>query len=88
MGYLNILKVNLNQSAQGLNLGEDFWFQQDNDPKHTAHNIKLWLLYNIRNQLYTPLQLPDLSSVKHLWDLLERKIRQHNITSKEMLKVR
>ena len=41
MGYLNILKVNLNQSAQGLNLGEDFWFQQDNDPKHTAHNVKL-----------------------------------------------
>ena len=44
MGCLNILKVNLEQSAQDLNHGDDFWFQFDNDPKHTAHNTKLWLL--------------------------------------------
>ncbi|GFS71123.1 transposable element Tc1 transposase [Trichonephila clavipes] len=41
MGCINILKENLKQSAQDLNLGDDFWFQQDNDPKHTAHNVKL-----------------------------------------------
>ncbi|GFW66363.1 uncharacterized protein TNCV_3433261 [Trichonephila clavipes] len=27
MGYINILKENLKQSAQDLNLGDDFWFQ-------------------------------------------------------------
>lgn len=86
MGYINILKENLKQSAQDLNLGDDFWFQQDNDPKHTAHNVKLWLLYNIKNQLRSPPQSPDLNPIEHLWDLLERKIRQHHITSKEMLK--
>ncbi|GFV50092.1 transposable element Tcb1 transposase [Trichonephila clavipes] len=86
MGYINILKENLKQSSQDLNLEDDFWFQQDNDPKHTAHNVKLWLLYNIKNQLHSPPQWPDLNTIEHLWDLLERKIRQHHITSKEMLK--
>ncbi|GFV32786.1 transposable element Tcb1 transposase [Trichonephila clavipes] len=85
MGYINILKENLKQGEQDLNLGDDFWFQQDNDPKHTAHNVKLWLLYNIKNQLRSP-QSPGLNPIEHLWDLLERKICQHPITSKEMLK--
>ncbi|GFX78301.1 transposable element Tc1 transposase [Trichonephila clavipes] len=54
MGYINILKENLKHSAQDLKLGDDFFFQQDNDPKHTAHNVKLWLLYNIKYQLRSP----------------------------------
>ncbi|GFV30614.1 hypothetical protein TNCV_3580461 [Trichonephila clavipes] len=29
---------------------------------------------------------PDLNRIDHLWDLLECKIRQHNISSKDMLK--
>ncbi|GFU13198.1 transposable element Tcb1 transposase [Trichonephila clavipes] len=33
-----------------------------------------------------PPQSPDLNPIEHLWDLLERKIRQHNISSKDMLK--
>lgn len=71
-GYLNIFKQNLQQSAQQLNLGQDFWFQQDNDPKHTPHNVKLWLLYNTKHQLYTLPQSSDLNPIEHLWDLQER----------------
>ncbi|GFW24664.1 transposable element Tcb1 transposase [Trichonephila clavipes] len=82
MGFINILKENLKQGEQDLNLGDDFWFQEDNDPKHTAHNVKLWLLYNIKNQLRSPPQSPDLNPIEHLWALLERKISQHPITSK------
>ena len=36
--------------------------------------------------LPTPPQSPDINPIEHLWALLERKIRQHNITSKAMLK--
>lgn len=84
--YLDILKTNLKQSAAKLGLGNSYLFQQDNDPKHTADIVKLWLLYNVPKQLRTPPQSPDLNPIEHLWDLLERKIRQHAITSKTMLK--
>ncbi|GFT84124.1 transposable element Tcb1 transposase [Trichonephila clavipes] len=33
-----------------------------------------------------PPQSPDLNPIEHLWYLLESKICQHNISSKDMLK--
>lgn len=54
MGYLNILKRNLQPSVQKLNLPNDYHFQQDNDPKHTSHVVREWLLYNVPKQLKTP----------------------------------
>ncbi|KAH8338802.1 hypothetical protein KR067_010016, partial [Drosophila pandora] len=35
-GYIKILKDNLFESAEKLGLESEYWFQQDNDPKHTA----------------------------------------------------
>ena len=82
MGYVNILDGNLKQSAQDLNLGDGFWFQKENDPKHTVHNLKFQLLYNIKNQQHTP---PQSDPIGHLWELLERKTQEHNITLKGMM---
>uniref|UniRef100_A0A0A1XCS3 Transposable element Tc1 transposase n=1 Tax=Zeugodacus cucurbitae TaxID=28588 RepID=A0A0A1XCS3_ZEUCU len=84
--YLNILKSNLNESAAKLGLDGSFVFQHDNDPKHTAHIVKEWLLYRTTKQLKTPPQSLDMNPIEHLCDYLERKIRRHQITSKEYLK--
>jgi hypothetical protein len=41
--YREILYENLLQSAQDLRLGLRFTFQQNNDPKHTAKTMQVWL---------------------------------------------
>lgn len=84
--YLDILKNNLAKSAEKLKLGNDWYFQQDNDPKHTAYTVRQWIVYNTPHTLPTPPQSPDLNPIEHLWDELERRIRKHHITSKSMLK--
>lgn len=52
--YKNILEYNLIAAVDNLNLGWRWIFQLDNDPKHTAHIIKEWLLYYAPRQLNTP----------------------------------
>ena len=84
--YLDILKSNLQQSVQKLSLPQTFSFQQDNDPKHTALTVKTWLLYNVKNQLKTPPQSPDINPIEHLWSELDRRIRMQTISSKNVLK--
>ena len=65
LGYLNTLKENLKHSAQNLNHGDDFSFQQDNDQKNTAHNVMFWLLYYIKKQFHTPPQSPDFNLIEY-----------------------
>lgn len=84
--YLQILKDNLADSARKLGLSENWYFQQDNDPKHTSEVVKLWLLYNVPKQLHSPPQSPDLNPIEHLWDELERRIRKRVIRNKNDLK--
>ena len=64
--YLNILKTNINESAQKMGLENDFYFQEDNDPKHTAWVVRMWLLYNAPKMLVTPPQSPDINPIEHL----------------------
>ncbi|GFT94588.1 transposable element Tc1 transposase [Trichonephila clavipes] len=81
---LDVLVKNLKERSTKLGLGSSFHFQHN--PKHTAEIAKLWLLYNVTNQLHTPPQSADPNPVEHLWDLLKHKIRQYNVSSKDMLK--
>lgn len=84
--YLNILKNNLNQSAEKLDIRRDYYFQQDNDPKHTAADVKMWLAYNTPHMLNTPPQSPDMNPIENLWDHLEKRLRNHTISNKNQLK--
>lgn len=85
--YLDIIKSNLKSDAAKLKLGNNWIFQQDQDPKHTAHVVKSWLLYNVPKQLHSPPQSPDLNPIEHVWDYLDRhRIRKHRITNVNMLK--
>ena len=39
--YLKILKSNLKQTAENLDLREFYSYQQDNDPKHMANGVEM-----------------------------------------------
>ncbi|GBM98942.1 Transposable element Tc1 transposase [Araneus ventricosus] len=84
--YLNILRDNLKLSAQNVGIGNNFVFYQDNDPKHTVLNVRLWCLYNCPQNLKTPPQSPDLNPIEHIWRELVVKARKHDINTKNELK--
>ena len=62
-------------------------FQQDGDPKHTANSTKRWLKNNKIKVLDWPPQSPDLNSIEHLWNEVDRHLRHFpgQISGKEDL---
>ncbi|GBM58842.1 hypothetical protein AVEN_206021-1 [Araneus ventricosus] len=84
--YLDILKRNLKQSASNLGISGHFKLHQDNDPKHTADIYKLWVLYHCPGVIKIPVQSPNLNPIEHVWDYLQQKINEHNISNKQELR--
>ncbi|GFT33946.1 transposable element Tc1 transposase [Trichonephila clavipes] len=62
MVYLDVLRQNLKESAKHLSLDGTFIFQQENNPKHTAYNIKMSLLC----LFYCPPQSLDINVIENL----------------------
>lgn len=88
VAYLEILREHAIPSGGRL-IGENFTFQQDNSPKHTARVVKTYLgemeEQGILNTMVWPPQSPDLSIIKHVWEYLDRKRHQRQPTNAKQL---
>jgi hypothetical protein len=66
--YCEILDEGVAESFVKLEMKEGEWyFQQDNDPKHTSKQADKWFEDNNITVLHLPAQSSDINPVEHLW---------------------
>ena len=62
----HILNKHLLQSARRFWPSGQWWFQQDNDPKHSSRLVQGWLNQKGIDRLEWPPYSPDLNPIEHL----------------------
>ena len=83
--YKQILIHQLIPNANELFKDKSWVFQQDNDPKHTANNVKNYLKNKKLVVLSWPAQSPDLNPIENLWNILDHGIKTRTPKNEEEL---
>lgn len=87
--YHSILVHHMRPSGTDLFPNNQFWFQQDNDPKHKAR-LNMEYLRSKQEQGFLrvmewPPQCPDLNPIENLWSIFDQRLKDRQCNRREEL---
>jgi transposase len=80
-----ILKDNLIKSKDKFWPTGQWWFQQDNDPKHSSRLVQNYLHSQGISCIDWPPYSPDLNPIENLWAHLKKRVEKHNCVNEKEL---
>lgn len=83
--YINVLESHLLPQLQEWFGENEFLYQQDRAPCHTARSVNRWFAKKGLRILPWPGNSPDMNPIETLWDVLKNEIHEVPITNKTQL---